>query len=54
MKVVNIANQLSEQEKIISDLEILFTFSGLSLDFIEEIDYKGSVTPSKFSPKEER
>ena len=48
-----IANQISEWEKITSDPEILSTVSGLPLNFSEEIDYKSSVTPSKFSPKEE-
>ena len=48
-----IANQLSEWEKITSDPEFFFTVSGLPLDFSEEIDYKSSVTPSKFSPIEE-
>ena len=48
-----ITNQLSEQEKITSDTETLSTVSGLPLDFSEEIDYKSSVIPSKFSPKEE-
>ena len=53
MKAGCIANQLSEWEKITSDPEILSTFSGLPLDLSEEIDYKSSVIPSKFSPKEE-
>ena len=48
-----IANQIPEWEKITSDPEILSTVSGLPLNFSEEIDYKSSVTPSKFSPKEE-
>ena len=53
MKAGCIANQLSEWEKITSDPETLSTVSGLPLDFSEEIDYKSSVSPSKFSPKEE-
>ena len=52
MKAGSIANQLSEWEKITSDPEILFTVSWLSFDFSEEIDYKGSVISSKFSPEE--
>ena len=47
------ANQLSEWEKITWDMEILSTVSGLHLDFRGEIDYKSSVYPIKFSPKEE-
>ena len=53
MKAGCIANQLSEWEKITSDPETLSTVSGLPLDFSEEIDYISSVSPSKFSPKEE-
>ena len=53
MKAGCIANQLSESEKITSDLEILSTVSGLPLDLSKERDYKSSVIPSKFSPKEE-
>ena len=53
MKAGCIANQLSEWEKIISDPEIVSTISGLPLNFNEEIDYKSSVIPSKFFPKEE-
>ena len=53
MKAGCIAYQLSKWEKIISDPEILSTVSGLVLDFNEETDYKSSVIPSKFSPKEE-
>ena len=49
MKVDWTAN--SEWDKITSDSEILSTVSGLPLDFSEEIDYKSSVTLSKFSPK---
>ena len=54
MRAGCIANQLLEWEKITSEPEILSTVSALPLDFIEEIDYKSSVTPSKFSPKEEK
>ena len=53
MKAGCIANQLSEWEKITSDPEILSTVSGLPLDFSEEINYKSSAIPSKFSSKEE-
>ena len=53
MRAGCIANQLSNWEKITSDPEISSTFSGLPLDLSEEIDYRISVTPSKFSPKEE-
>ena len=53
MKADCIANQLSERKKITSDPENLPTVSGLPLDFSEEMDYKSSVIPSKFSPKEE-
>ena len=53
MKAGCIAYQLSKWEKITSDPEILSTVSGLVLDFSEETDYKSSVIPSKFSPKEE-
>ena len=53
MKAGFIVNQLSEWAKITSDPEILSTVSWLPSDFSEEIDYKNSVTPSKFSPKEE-
>ena len=53
MKAGCIASQLSEWEKITSDPEFLSAFSGLPLDFSEEIDYKSSVIPSKFSSKEE-
>ena len=53
MRAGCIANQLLEWEKITSEPEILSTVSALPLDFSEEIDYKSSVTPSKFSPKEE-
>ena len=47
-----IANQHSSWEKITSDSDILSTVSRLPLEFSEEIDYKSSVTPSKFFPKE--
>ena len=53
MKAGCVANQVSEWEKIYSDLEILSTVSGLRLDFTEEIEYRNSVTLSKYSPKEE-
>ena len=53
MKADCIANQLSQWEKITLGPEILSTVSGLPLDFSEKINYKSSVTPSKFSPKEE-
>ena len=53
MKAGCVANQVSEWEKIYSDLEILSTVSGLRLDFTEEIEYRSSVTLSKYSPKEE-
>ena len=53
MKAGSIANQLSEWGKITSDPETSSAVSGLPLDFSEEIDYKISVTPSKFFPKEE-
>ena len=53
MRAGCIANQLLEWEKITSEPEILSTVSALPLDFSEEIDYKSSVTSSKFSPKEE-
>ena len=52
MKAGCIANQLSEWGKITSDPETSSAVSGLPLDFSEEIDYKISVTPSKFFPKE--
>ena len=53
MKGGCVANQPSEWEIIISDPKILSTVFGLPLDFSEETDYKSSVIPSKFSPKEE-
>ena len=53
MKAGCVANQVSEWEKIYSDLEILSTVSGLRLDFTEEIEYRSSATLSKYSPKEE-
>ena len=53
MKAGCVANQVSEWGKIYSDLEILSTVSGLRLDFTEEIEYRNSVTLSKYSPKEE-
>ena len=52
MKAGCVANQVSEWEKLYSDLEILSTVSGLRLDFTEEIEYRSSVTLSKYSPKE--
>ena len=52
MKPGCITNQLSEWEKITSYPEILSTVSGLPLDFSEEINYKSSVIPPKFFPKE--
>ena len=50
MKAGCIANQLSEWENITADPENLSTFSGLLLNFSEEIYYKSPVIPSKFSP----